>query len=312
MCAGWPDAPLTLGLWNEDRSPAFLAADAFTRDRLARLPAEGFKRGSFMRTGRISVSVSMLLLAMLSSCSFEPGKDQGPDVNASTAAVTGGLIQYQGSYGIRQHPNVRVVFWRTANGIAVSDSTRAAAGPMVSAIIAGSYFDWLKAEYTTPAAMTPGGRQPGPQSRLLARADRDDQRDGDEHHRRQHPRPDQGRARRRQPRTAHRQHSTDPQLVVLVVVPASVSVGGINGSASSSSVPYHESTFGTDSIAYVIVRDDAGFLANASAGIISAILNPPADYPAEAWSSGLTSSRSGRWAADSPARSCQCSILRAR
>ena len=236
-----------------------------------------------MRTWRICVSTIILVFAALGGCSLESGPDPAADLGATSAAVIGGLLQYGGDY-IREHATVRVVFWRTSNGVAVSAPTRAVAGPMVSAIVAGSYFDWLKSEYTTPAAMSPVGVSLVPNAGSYA--GQLETTSGlttiisDAAIRAQIAA--ELAAGNLGPHSGNT--STDHQLVVLVVVPAGVSVRDIGAAASNSDVPYHANTFGVDSIAYVVVRDDADFVANGSAGILSAILNPSADATFRAWS----------------------------
>jgi hypothetical protein len=235
--------------------------------------------------GRRSIYVleTIILLAASVGCSSELGESASRNEGVAAAPLTGPLLQYAGDY-IRERPAVQVVFWRTASGLTVSAQTKAAAASAVSATVAGSYFDWLKSEYTVPAALSPSQHALVPNAGSYA-----------------------GQIERTSSLTTIindldirallvaelANGSLGPpsgsQLVVLVVVPAGVSVRGLSVNASSSDVPYHDNTSGPASIAYMVVRDDASFLANVSAGIVSTVLNPRADATFEAWSSGMNS-----------------------
>jgi hypothetical protein len=106
-----------------------------------------------MQAWRISLA-TIITLSLGSSCSIASRTDPEPDVGSIVAATTGPLLQYGGLY-IREHPDVRILYWRTATGLAVSAQTKAIAGPIVSAVFNSSYHDWLKSEYITPAALSP-------------------------------------------------------------------------------------------------------------------------------------------------------------
>jgi hypothetical protein len=246
-----------------------------------------------MQTWRISLATTIALF-LGSGCSITSGSDPEPGIESiiatstGVAASTGPLLRYEGAY-IREHPVVRILYWRTATGLAVSAQTKAIAGPIASASINSSYYDWLKAEYTTPATLSPTGVSLVPNrgslggqiesinglANLISDSDIRGQialelGNGN-----------------LGPHSSNT--STDNQLMVLVVVPASVSVRNIGANASSSDVPYHDNTLGADSIAYIVVRDDGNFAANASAGLVSAALNPYADFNLRAWQSGFLS-----------------------
>jgi len=224
-----------------------------------------------------------MLLAAFSACQVGNNPQPSPDETVASGAVTGPLLQYGGAY-IQEHATLRIVFWRTSNGLAVSAPTKAAAVPVISATIAGSYFDWLKSEYTTPASLSPTGvslvpnagtysapiETTSPLTTVISDADI-----------RSQLATELARGNLGSP--------TDPQRVVLVVMPTGVSVRNIGLSASGSDLPYHDNTYGTASMPYMVVRDDASFASNASAGVISTILNPDADSTFRAWSAGLLS-----------------------
>ena len=240
-----------------------------------------------MQIWRISLATTIALF-LGSGCSTGSRTEPEPDVESTAAAVTGALLEYGGAY-IRERPVVRIMYWRTATGLAVSDQTKAIAGPIVSAVFNSSYYDWLKSEYTTPAALSPTGVSLVPYRGQLGNqiesvnglanviSDSDVR----------------GQIARELGNNNLGPHSgntsTDNQLMVLVVVPAAVTVRNIGVNASSSDVPYHDNTLGPDSIAYIVVRDDGNFAANASAGIVSAALNPYADFNFRAWQSGFLS-----------------------
>lgn len=240
-----------------------------------------------MQTWRISLTLTIALF-LGSGCSIASRTDPEPEVDSIVAATTGPLLHYGGAY-IRERPVVRIVYWRTATGLAVSDQTKAIAGRIVSAVFNSSYYDWLKAEYTTPAVLSPTGVSLVPNRGSLGNqiesasslanfiSDSDIRGQIARELGNNNLGPHNGNA------------STDTQLMVLVVVPGGVTVQNIGVSASSTDVPYHDNTLGPDSIAYIVVRDDGNFAANASAGIASAALNPYADFNFRAWQSGFLS-----------------------